>query len=361
MKTMKATTATLALLAATASTALGQEISVVTWGGAIEASQVEAYNKPFAAKTGIKVNTLSADDPAVLLRTQVEAGNVTSDVFDVTLSDAIRLCDEGALVEIDPASLPPGADGTPATEDFIEGSLQDCGVSTIFAGTVIAYDTTKFQGDQPKTVADFFDTAKFPGKRALAKNPRRTLHFALMADGVPADQVYEALATPEGVDRAFAKLDTIKDDIVWWEAGAQPPQLLADGEVSMATAYNGRIFDAAINEGKPFQVIWDGQYLELNTFVIPNGAPHPEEALEYVKFATGSEALAGQARYISYGPARLSSTPLIGLYKDDKTEMALHLPTAPENMKNAVIEDPEFWADHDAELSERFNNWLAGS
>ncbi len=36
-----------------------------------------------------------------------------------------------------------------------------------------------------------------------------------------------------GVDRAFAKLDTIKDSVVWWEAGAQPPQLLADGEVVM--------------------------------------------------------------------------------------------------------------------------------
>lgn len=358
MTTIRTATAILLALAAPAT---AQEISVVTWGGAIETSQVEAYNKPFTKATGIGVKTLSADDPAVLLRAQVEAKNVTSDVFDVTLSDAIRLCDEGSLMEIDPADLPDGADGTPAADDFIKGSLRDCGVSTIFAGTVIAYDTTKFQGEQPKTVADFFDTAKFPGKRALAKNPRRTLHFALMADGVPASEVYDVLATPEGVDRAFAKLDSIKDQIVWWEAGAQPPQLLADGEVTMATAYNGRIFDAAVNEGKPFQVIWDGQYLELNAFVIPNGAPHPEEALEYVKSATGSEALAGQARYISYGPARLPSTPLIGLYKDDKTTMAPHMPTAPENMKNAVMEDPEFWADHDAELSERFNSWLAGS
>lgn len=338
-----------------------QEISAVTWGGAIEASQVEAYIKPFTEQTGIKVTTISADDPSVLLRAQVGAGNVSADVFDVAMSDAVRLCDEGALVQIDPADLPAGADGTPAAQDFIAGALGECGIANIFAGTVISYDASKFADKAPQTVADFFDTKTFPGKRGLAKDVKRTLHFALMADGVPADQVYDQLATTEGVDRAFAKLDSIKKDVVWWEAGAQPPQLLADGEVTMTTAYNGRIFDAAINEGKPFKVIWDGQYLELNAFVIPKGAPHPEQAMEYLKFATSAQALAGQARYISYGPARKSSTPLLGLYKDDKTQMAPNLPTAPENMANAVLENPGFWADHSAELSERFNNWLTAS
>jgi putative spermidine/putrescine transport system substrate-binding protein len=341
--------------------AFAAEISVVTWGGAIEASQIEAYNKPFTAKTGVAVSTISADDPGVLLRAQVGASNVTSDVFDLNLADAVRLCEEGALVEIDPADLPQGADGTPAEQDFIEGLLGNCGVPSIIAGTVISYDASKFPDKAPSTVADFFDTETFPGKRGLAKDPKRTLHFALIADGVPASEVFEQLATPEGVERAFAKLDTIKNDVVWWEAGAQPPQLLADGEVVMTTAYNGRIFDAAINGGKPFKVIWDGQYVELNAFVIPKGAPHPEEAMEYIKFATSSEQLAAQARYISYGPARKSSSPLIGLYKDDKTEMASHLPTAPENMANAVIEDTGFWADHSAELSERFSNWLVAN
>ena len=93
-------------------------------------------------------------------------------------------------------------------------------------------------------MADFFDTDAYPGKRGMRKNPKVTLEFALIADGVPTDQVYDVLSTEEGVARAFAKLDTIKDDIVWWEAGAQPPQLLADGEVVFSTAWNGRVFNA---------------------------------------------------------------------------------------------------------------------
>ena len=51
----------------------------------------------------------------------------------------------------------------------------------------------------------------------------------------------------------------------------------------------------------------------------------------------------------------------MGLYQDGKTEMAPHMPTSPEHMKTAVMDDPEWWADHDAEMAERFNAWLAAN
>lgn len=344
-----------------AAQAQNKEVNVISWGGAYEKSQAEAYNKPFTEKTGIKVNMMAADNPALPLKAQFEANNVTGDVFDIETSDAIRLCDEGVLVEIDPASLPAAPDGTPAADDFIPGALQTCAVATIFWGTVIAFDTTKFADAQPSTAADFFDTAKYPGKRGLPKNPKRTLYLALIADGVAPDQIYDVLGTPEGVDQAFKKLDTIKNDVVWWEAGAQPVQLLADGEVTMATGYNGRFFDAMVAEGKPFQIIWDGQYMDLDLFAIPKGSPNPEAAMEYLKFATDTQRLADQAKWIAYGPSRKSSAALVGKYQDGKTDMGPHMPTNPDHMKTAIMDDPEFWADHSAELSERFNSWLAAS
>lgn len=341
--------------------ASAQQVNVVSWGGAYEVSQVEAYNKPFTAETGITVNMIAADNPATPLRAQVEARNVTGDVFDVEVSDAIRLCDEGALVEIDPAMLPAAPDGTPAVDDFVPGALLDCAVANIVWGTVIAFNTTKFEGAAPTTAADFFDTETFPGQRGLPRNPKRTLYLALIADGVAADEVYDVLGTPEGVDRAFAKLDTIKGQTVWWEAGAQPVQLLADGEVTMTTAYNGRVFDAMVAENQPFEIIWDGQYMDMDMFVIPVDAPNPEAAMEYLKFATDTQRLADQAQYIAYGPARMSSAALVGLYQDGVTEMAPHMPTSPDALATAVMDDPEFWADHSAELTERFNSWLASS
>lgn len=353
------------LILSTAMTTVGfsasaAELAVVSWGGAYETSQVEAYNKPFAAEKGVTVNMLAADNPATQIKAMVEAGNVTADVFDVELSDAVRLCDEGALEVIDHAALPAGVDGTPAADDFIEGALvSECAVANIVWSTVAAYDNTKVSG--ASTIADFFDTAKFPGKRGLRKGAKATLEMALMADGVPAAEVYDVLSTPEGVDRAFAKLDTIKKDVVWWEAGAQPPQLLADGEVVMTTAYNGRIFAAAVGEGKPFNIIWDGQIMDFDLFVVPKGAPNKDLAMEYIAFATDSQRLADQSKYISYGPARKSSAALVGTYQDGKTEMGPHMPTSPEALKNALVNDFEFWADRDVELNERFNAWLAAN
>ena len=337
------------------------DVTVASWGGAYTKSQIEAYHKPFTAATGIAVISVDSDNPAPQVKTQVEAGNVTIDVADVEYSDAIRLCDEGMLEPIGIDMLPPGADGTAAADDFLPGSVTECAVATIVFSTNYGYDTTKFPDGGPTTIADFFDTAKFAGKRGLGKRPKANLEMALMADGVAAADVYATLGTPEGVDRAFAKLDTIKGDIVWWEAGSQAVQLLADGEVTMTTAYNGRLFAAEIADGKPFKSVWDGQVYEYDLFVVPKGAPNKDQAIEFVKFATSTQALADQAMWISYGPARKSSAALVGLYNDGKTEMAGYMPTNPANMTNAVASSYEFWVDHDAELNDRFNAWLAAN
>ncbi len=338
--------------------AANADITVMSWGGAYGEAQTEAFVKPFAAATGKATIMVDSDNPAPAIKAMVEAGNVTVDVASVEYADAIRLCDEGVLEPIDAASLPAGSDGTPAADDFLKGAVTECGVSTDIWANVFAYDTTKFP-EGPTKVADFFDLEKFPGKRGLRKGAKAVLEFALLGDGVAPADVYNVLSTPEGVDRAFAKLDTIKKDVVWWEAGAQAPQLLADGEVAMTTAYNGRIFAAAQNEGKPFQIVWDGQIYENEMFVVPKGAPNAADAMEFVKFATSTEGLRASAQQISYGPARKSSMKEELIFKDGKTVMAPHLPTAPENMANALETSSTFWVDHDAELNERFQAWLA--
>ncbi|QYZ70272.1 ABC transporter substrate-binding protein [Neotabrizicola shimadae] len=338
------------------------DVTVMSWGGAYGGAQTEAHLKPFTAKTGIATVMVDSDNPATPIKAMVEAGNVTVDVASVEYADAIRLCDEGLLEPIDINALPAGADGTPASEDFLPGAVTECAVSTDIWANVYAYDTTKFpEGAAPTTVADFFDLQKFPGKRGLKKGAKAVLELALMGDGVPANEVYAVLATPEGVDRAFAKLDTIKGDVVWWEAGSQAPQLLADGEVVMTTAYNGRIFNAAIAEGKPFKIVWDGQIYENEMYAIPKGAPNKDQALEFIAYATSTEGLRAQAQQISYGPARKSAMKEELIFNDGKTVMAPHLPTAPENMTNSLESSFEFWVDKDAELNERFNAWLASN
>jgi len=338
---------------------LAGELTVVSWGGAYTNSQVEAYQKPWMAATGNSVISTDYNGGLAEIKSQVEAGNVSWDLVDVELSDAVRGCDEGLLEPIDPSILPDGADGTPALDDFLPGTLFECAVANIVWSTIYAYDSS-MMADGPTTIGDFFDLEKFAGKRGMRKGPKANLEMALAADGVASADIYDVLSTAEGVDRAFAKLDTIKDSVVWWEAGAQPPQLLADGEVAMTTAYNGRIFNAVAAENKPFEIVWDAQIYDLDLWVIPKGAPNKDLAMDFVAFSTATEQLAAQASYISYGPARKSSASLVGSFFDKPDlAMAPQMPTAPENFTTAIQNDFEFWADNQDELNERFNAWLA--
>ncbi|MGO4568725.1 ABC transporter substrate-binding protein [Rhizobium sp. 2YAF20] len=336
------------------------EVVVMSWGGDYGAGQVAAYNNPFTEQTGIKSSMVDSDNPTALVKSMVEAKNVTVDVVEVEYPDALRGCDEGLLEQIDPSILPAAADGTRAENDFLKGSITECGVGTVVYSSVFAYDNKKLaQG--PTTIADFFDTKKFPGKRALRKQPKFALEMALMADGVAAADVYKVLGTPQGVDRAFAKLNSVKDQLVWYGANAEAARLLADGEVVMSSGPANRFFNAAVAEGKPFTTVWDGQIYDFAMFVIPKGAPHLEDAKKYLAFATDTKQLAKMATELPFGPARKSSIPLVHFFKDGKTDIRPHMPTNPDNLKNALSVSSEFWSDHEAELTERFNTWLASN
>ena len=339
----------------------GKSLVVVSWGGAYTKSQIEAYHKPFTAKTGAKINSIDYNGGIAEIKAQVEAKNTTWDVVDMELADAQRACDEGLLEKIDAGVLPAAPDGTPAVQDFIPNGITPCAVTTIVFSHIVAYDDTKFEVKKPTKLADFFDLKTFPGKRGMRKtSPKINIELALRADGVPAEKVYETLSTKEGVNRAFKKLYTIKDSVIWWEPGSQPPQLLANGEVTMTTAYNGRIFDAEIGEGKPFKIIWDGQIQELDVLSVVKGTKNLAAAMQFIAFATDTQRLADQAQWIAYGPARRSSLPLVGTYysKPD-VDMKLHMPNAPENSKNALQIDFLWWADHQEELNQRWSAWLA--
>ena len=336
-------------------------LTVVSWGGAYTQSQLKAYHEPYmAANPDVKLNSDDYSGGLAEVRAQNEAGNVTWDVVDVVMSDAITGCDEGLFEEIDHnAVLVKGSDGSLPLDDFIEGSVSDCFIPQIVYSTMFGYNMNDFPDAKPETIADVFDLEKFPGKRGLQKSPVYNLEWALMADGVPVDQVYEVLGTEEGVDRAFAKLDTLKDQAVWWTAGAQPPQLLADGEVSIASAYNGRLFSAIVEENQPIGMIWNGQALDLDGWAIPIGGKNKEAVYEFVAFATDTQRLADQAKYISYGPARKSSAPMVGKHAELGVDMGPHMPTNPDNMTDAFMTNFEFWADNKDALTERFNAWLS--
>ncbi|MWB76715.1 extracellular solute-binding protein [Pseudooceanicola sp. 216_PA32_1] len=366
---------TKALLAATAVAIAGtayaashsdmaNEMTLVSWGGAYQNSQQKAYVEPYLAEhPDVSVTWDESSAEAVAkLRAMNEAGNITWDLVDVVASDAIRLCDEGLAMEVDfDEVLAPGDDGSTPTDDFGEMLVSDCYIPQIVYSTTVGYRTDMVGDTPPTDICAIFDTETYPGKRSLEKRPINNMEWALLCDGVPKAEIYDVLETEEGQQRALDKLATIKDDVIWWSSGADTPQLLADGEVVMGSTYNGRLFSVIEEQDQPVAMLWDAQVFDLDGWIIPTGLPEDRLArvLDFVKFATDTQRLADQAKYISYGPARKSSAPLVGKHAELGIEMGPHMPTDPANAKNTFIYNYEFWADYRDDIDAKFQAWLA--
>ena len=346
-------------LLAPAGSVAAESITVVSWGGSYAWASVEAYHKAFTEETGIEVRLEDYNGGLAQIRAQVDAGSVHWDVVDMTMPDARLACDEGLIELIDISELPAGANGEAPEDDFPAESVSECGPAMLFYSNIFAYNPKFLQGPAPETIADFFDLEKFPGRRGMRRSPLVNLEFALAADGVPLGEVYQVLDTPEGVSRAFRKLDTIKDEVVWWEAGAQPPQLLADGEVIMSTAYNGRIFNAQMLEDQPFVIVWDAQALDGGLLGIVSGTPRYEAARQFVLFANRPRSISNISKYISYGPVRVSARALVDRHLETGVVMEPHMPTSAENLRHSLEMDWRWWSENRDEMNERFSAWLA--
>ena len=325
-----------------------ETITVTSWGGSYSMSQRKAYHEPFMKETG---HTVLEDEwtgsPAVI-RAQVETGSYKSHIYDGSVAVTVAGCDEGFLEPIDYDKLGMTMD------DFLPGGAHECGIGTIAYSTLYAYRTDVYPDDPPKTWADFWDVEKYPGKRAIRKgNPQNTLEFALIADGVEPGKVYDVLRSDGGIERAFAKLDEIKEHLIYWETGAHGPQLLADKEVVMTTGWNGRFYNAVVDDGQPFQIVWDGQALDFDFWFIPKDHPEVDLAYEFLAFASRPDRQGDQTNYIAYGPLVKGSEKYIN------PDILPHLPTAPQNTKNYFLTDVEFWADNRESLSERMAVWMA--
>lgn len=326
------------------------DLNVISFGGAYGAAQKKHMLDPYTKKTGTKILFEDYSGGIAEIKAQVTANNIQWDVVDIEVIDLERACSEGLLEVIPQEILAAGDDGTPAKDDFIKSALaNECGVGNIVWTIVYAYNEKTVGSTLPTSMSDFFDTKKIPGKRAMRKRPQVNLEWALIADGVPRADVYKVLATDEGLARAFAKLDSIKNDIVWFDSWSQVPQLLNDGGAVLAQSANGRIFDAIKKENKPFKMIWDSHIYDLDVWAVVKGSKKKDLAFDFISFATGTKPLSGMPD-VAYGPTRKSSMSLV----DPK--VIPDLPTS--HLDKGVKADGIFWADYGETLGEKFNEWL---
>lgn len=320
-----------------------RDLVVVSWGGAYQNAQQEQIFKPFIAATGVKMKDEDWNGGIGTLRAKSH-GEGAWDVVQVEADELEIGCEEGLYDKLDWAALG-------GRDKFLPAAAHDCGVGAIVWSTAIAYDKAKL-ANAPTGWRDFWDVQKFPGKRSLRKGAKYTLEFALLADGVPAADLYETLATPAGIDRAFAKLDRLKPFLLWWEAGAQPLQLLASSEATMVSVYNGRV-TAANKEGKNFGIVWPGSIYAVDSWVVMKNSPNKSDAAKFLQYATQPQVQAKIPAFVAYGATHKEAAALI----DAAT--AMQLPTTPANLADAIALDAQFWVANQDKLTERFNAWIA--
>jgi putative spermidine/putrescine transport system substrate-binding protein len=326
-------------------TVVARDLTVVSWGGNYQDAQRQIYFQPFSKILGKPVLEENWDGGIGVVTAKVKAGNPNWDAVQVEAEELALGCADGLYEKIDWSKL-----GGKAA--FLPAAVNDCGVGAIVWSTALSYDADKLK-TAPTSWADFWDTKKFPGKRGLRKGPKYALEFALLADGVPADKLYDTLKTPAGVDRAFKKLDELKPNLLWFESGAQPLQWLSSGEVVMTAAYNGRISGINKAENRHFKVVWPGSIYAVDSWVVLKGAENKQAAMDFIAFASKPENQVKLPPFVAYGLPNKEAA------KDVPADLQVDLPTAPANLANAVPLDVDFWVDNSEALTKRFNAWLA--
>jgi putative spermidine/putrescine transport system substrate-binding protein len=328
--------------------AAARDLTWVSFGGALQDAIRSAFVKPFSEANHLTVVEDSYTGAMSSIAAQVMAKNVTWDVVDVN-SDVIRAgCEQGYFEKLDWSALPPKSKFLPAAVNN-----GPCGIGFLTGAMVLGYDATKYPEAHPTSWADFWDTQKFPGKRALRQDPRFTLEIALMADGVKPQDIYEVLGTPAGVERAFKKLDALKPFIAWWTVGAQSVQQLASNEVVMTAAYSGRLIAANNAENRKYVLDWDAGSIYFHDYWgIVKGSPNQAEAMKFVASTMDLSRQLVFAKASGYGP----TLQVTGGATDPSLGPNL---LTPERLQHSVARDDGFWTEHGDDLTKRFQIWAA--
>ena len=325
--------------------ATAQQLTVVSFGGSYQEAQSKALFQPAAKALGITIKEETYSGIADL-RLKVKAGAVTWDVVASGSGSAARAGAEGILEKLDYKIID--------VSSFLPGLHQDHCVGGDVFSTVLAWNTKTYGEKGPQSWADFWDVKKFPGKRSYRKGVAGALEPALMADGVPADKVYEVLSAPGGIERAVKKVKELKPHIaVWWASGAQQAQLMKDGEVDMITGWNGR-FDVARKDGAKVTYTFNQALLDYDCYAVAKGAPHKDLAMKFLAEISKPQYQAEFTKYITYGPTNKRAYDLGTI----PPAYAKELPSHPDNAKKQLTIDLDWYKKFEEKASAAYQNML---
>ncbi|WP_159502421.1 extracellular solute-binding protein [Microbacterium sp. 18062] len=307
------------------------------FGGPTNESRQIAYFDGFIEETGVDVVSTSIEDAVYYPMLEGDAGDY--DVFQVSTADILAYPDH--ILEI-----PEGARG-----DLIDESLQPYVVGGFYIGVAQGWLTDTFADGGPQDWVDFFDTEKYPGKRAWPGSPGffdGSYEIALLADGVAFEDLY-----PLDMERATAKLDSIRDDLVFYQSYPEVQQLLSSGSVSIAVSVTGQ-FKALQNAGQDVTVQWNGAFQALNGFVVPEMANNPDAVMALAEWVNDPENQAVFTERTGYGPVNSA------VFDHLSDEVAENVVNSPDHADGLLQWNEEWRAENKDLLLNAYTEWLAG-
>ncbi|MGI5486209.1 ABC transporter substrate-binding protein [Microtetraspora malaysiensis] len=312
----------------------GTTLTIASYGGDYQKFQAKALWGPYAATNGITVKEDGPSDNAKI-KAQAESGNPSWDIV-VVGNDFGGDADAKWLEPIDYSVIDKSS--------IIEGYAQTYRICADVEGTVLAYRSDKTGATAPKPWVDFFDVKKYPGKRTAWKSVGGGIfEMALLADGVAPADLY-----PIDVDRALKKLATIKDQLIWWETGAQAQQYLESGEAVMGMVWIARALQSAANA--PIAIAWDSWLSQEAYWVVPKGTKNKAEAMKLISHMTSAEATAELTKYLPYGPVNVAAQDKIDPSAKD------NLPTT--HLDTQIKVNDVWWGENRDAVNDRFQQWL---
>lgn len=307
----------------------GKSLVFAGFGGDTQKNQDAAWLKPFAATTGVKINQTDSPDVA-RLELQQQAKNVGADVIQIEASAVNLSCGSTfAKINIDRSQIDPLMD------------LNNCGVPVVKFSYVLAYNSKLFPV-APTSVTDFFDTKKFPGRRAIWNYVNSGLiETALLADGVSRDGLY-----PVDMARALKKIDSIKSSTDFKGSLALVQDALSSNDVAMAIIPNGRAFNAS-KVNPEIKVVFKDAVTLYDNLAIPTGAKNLEAATAFMQYVAQNSTQLALAERFPYGVGTKGAPAQLG-----EQSRAFYPDTYSASL---LMQDLKWWGANQASAQEQ---WL---
>ena len=323
-----------------------QTVTITTAGGDYGNAIKEAMWAPAAKELGYDVREETQSDGLAALKMQVTSGAVTTDIIHLGSPEGAQAAAQSLLEPLDYKIIDPNSVPAGAKSDY-------CYPFDSY-GTVMSWNTKTYGDNPPKTWAEFWDVAKFPGRRALRANAQDLIEIALLSDGVAPADVYPVLGTPEGLERAIKRLDAIKPNVsVWWTSGAQSAQLLKDGEADLVVTWNGRA-QTVKTDGGAIDYTFKGSVIGTDCLAVPKGAPNKEAAMKLIAAMTQPARVAKLTDFIAYGPVNPAGYEG-GLIPEGRLKT---LATAPENAGTSVFSNADWWVKNGEAAQKAFDEMM---